>query len=324
MTHSDLPIAVVRQTCKLAPMFRTTIGGWLPSVWAAAFDSSPDDMARNRYRFWLCGHFGVPLFLSVLVWLAGQSQSYGGTIWGLYVYGLHPLSLACLQAALLRPQLKLTWLWPFLSVAGLIIPINLFANWGTLHPIGFGMALAQYPLLRTSGFRQPFVWVLLSGYGWLASWQWTAAAGLLFPSGLCDPASHSPSPWIFITLSSLFYGLLTGLYALWFCPRVVPGSGIADWRWAVVTVALMLTAVGKLTVVLGKQLILRVSYRDSAMIPWLQSGGEGLLHHSDMLVLLPPALASEAVFQIIRPISRWGQRRGWFIGKPMDNRGKSG
>ncbi|MSR51213.1 MAG: hypothetical protein CK551_00245 [Planctomycetaceae bacterium] len=86
---------------------------------------------------------------------------------------LMPLLVGLIQMLLLWHQLRWPWVWPILTILG--IPISFLGIWWFMLCIGGGFGIAQALLLKISGYKRVYLWILLSFSGWVSGalfWSW--------------------------------------------------------------------------------------------------------------------------------------------------------
>lgn len=116
---------------------------------------------------------------------------------------LMPLLVGLIQMFYLWHRLRWPWVWPILTILG--IPISFLGIWWFMLCIGGGFGITQAILLKLSGYKRVYLWILMSFSGWVA--------GALFWSALSQQI-QPPYFWDMIGLYAsvgLAYGLSTWL-----------------------------------------------------------------------------------------------------------------
>ena len=117
---------------------------------------------------WILAHAIALSSFIAIDWVLNEKVYYRNS--GILIL---PLLMGLIQMSLLWKQLRWAWLWPILTILG--IPLSFLGIWWFMLCIGGGFGVTQAILLKLSGYKRVYLWILLSFLGWVVgalAWSW--------------------------------------------------------------------------------------------------------------------------------------------------------
>lgn len=153
----------------------------------------------STFGMWVGAHVAIVLLLQT-----GMSSATA--------FFVLPVGFGAVQFLFLRRQLRVAWLWPLLTFAGIFVAMILGLGWFWIPAIGLGFGVAQLPLLLGRGFRFAPLWALGSGLGWVAGFLLNPLMERIQVFLTNGPSSGSPNFWTLYLPVALTYSTATGFY----------------------------------------------------------------------------------------------------------------